>query len=246
MVRTQQKHAAKKKGWVVPNAATMATKFAIKVDNNKGFHENRLKREYQLQYPTAPEPKATSMIYQSNWPLVFRRYYKMTRESFWIFCNKLDDGVAAASRAMASWKKEQEKKGLMNNNANSDSAQNTAKENDYKPSSLPSVAPHRNILTTTCLLCTIRYLEGDSLLNLSQANEITQREVHEAVWYCVYAVHQLEEFQNKYSAEHEKLRMMASDLSHVTTLRLDPSTTFALRIFLHSSNKKKPVPRKKR
>ena len=234
MVRSRPKHAAKK-GWVITSVVPGATKYAI--NQEKGLRP-------KSKYPTAPEPKAASMIYQSNLPLVFRRYYKMSRESFWELCSTLDDGVAAASEAMALWKEEQQQKIAMKS---SDSggvvqpAKKTATGNDSKPSLVPHT--HRIIPTTTCLLCTTRYFEGSTLWELSQAHEITQAEVREAVWYVVCAINQLEDFKLKYQAEHAKLLTIVSDLSNAIKLPFDGFTTFYLRVFLGSS--KKPAPRKK-
>lgn len=203
--------------------------------------------------PPVPTIKvsAGSMLFESNRPKEFRRHYKMTYEAFWELCSRLQTGVIAATESMAMWKEDQEKKGLLNNDAGVPVDEDEMYSDENYRYHNPKIGPHRKIPTSICLACAVRYLVGGSdPLDLFIIHEIKLSEVYEAVWYTVYAVNQLDEFGIMYPAEHEKLHKMASDLRTAIRLPFDEATTKALKTFLCPRKKPEPglkrAPRKKR
>ena len=147
-----------------------------------------------------------SEIYENMGPNLFRRYYPMSYESFWILHDKLGDSIEICTMAVQGW-----------------TASSGGDESGFGGGSgrggnhTDPPTPNGKISSDVRLGCALRYFAGGSPGDILSTYRISLTSVLLSVsWGVVEAVNQCEEFHISYPPCHELQRRIAADFASVS------------------------------
>jgi len=143
-------------------------------------------------------------VYECMGPTLFRRYYRMTYESFWILHDKLGESIKLCTLAIQGRKAStgENEAGRIGNFA-------------YPPT------PSGKISSDVRLAFALRYFAGGSPGDIISTYHISLISVLLSVWGVVEAVNRCEEFHISYPASHEIQKRIAADFAAVSDVGFD-------------------------
>jgi hypothetical protein len=164
--------------------------------------------------------RSVEEVYKTLGPLQFRRYYRMTYESFMTLHDKLKDGILDAVHKM--W---YNRSTIRSSTGPPAAAGGRGRGNFHlkKQCGNYQSPPITNgvVSSTVRLACAIRYFAGGSPGDLMGMYCVSYSFVMDAVWQVVTAVNNLHEFYIEYPADQSAQRKIAATFCEASAVKFD-------------------------